>query len=353
MDQSSFLKQAIESAVAAKQSLSFTGEGSKTKWLPSVSENMLSTLEHRGIVSYDPSELVITVRAGMPIRELNMELAQHQQKLASDPPQYFGQGTVGGAISAGFSGPGRPWQGALRDAVLGIELINGNAQVLRFGGQVMKNVAGYDVSRLATGAFGCLGLILSASLRVHPAAEHEQTFAFDFSADRAVEYCRSIARMPLPLSATCWVAGVLYIRLSGTEVALQAAQTKLGGELVLGDQLWAQVRDHQHSFFKPAAIDHEKPTGAKLWRLIVPPASVTPNVDEDALLIEWGGGLRWMWHNDDEFVAQYMRETGGWAWAMGEPVRLGKEERKYMSALKLAFDPHDLFSSPLKFEGDG
>ncbi|MFW6094392.1 MAG: glycolate oxidase subunit GlcE, partial [Pseudomonadota bacterium] len=170
---------------------------------------------HRGIVDYRPEELVLTARAGTPLAEIAGVLAESGQALPFEPPRFQGRGTLGGAVACGLSGPGRPWRGAVRDAVLGVEMVNGLGEHLRFGGQVMKNVAGYDVSRLQTGAFGTLGVLLAVSVRVMPVPAAEETRVFELDARAALERCRAWARGPYPITATAHLDGRLHVRLSG------------------------------------------------------------------------------------------------------------------------------------------
>lgn len=346
MDQSERLLQAVASARKNQRRLRVSGAGSKSHWLPGASGDLLSTLEHTGIVSYDPAELVVTVRSGTLLKDLELELGRSGQQLASDPPRFASSGTVGGAVSSGLSGPARPWRGALRDAVLGVELVNGLAERLRFGGQVMKNVAGYDVSRLATGAYGALGLILSVSLRVHPIGERESTLSFELDPAAALAWCRDLARMPLPLSGACWVEGRLHLRLSGSDVAVRAAQTKLGGQAHASLPLWAQLRDQQHVFFRHGALSQSR-DGMRLWRVIVPPSTPLPDRPADRVLVDWAGGVRWLWSEDAVFVSEYAASAGGWAWAMGQPQPLPLAQVRLMRAIKKAFDPNGVFESPL------
>jgi len=344
--------EAVHDARDGGHTLSIRGHGSKRAWLPDTGGSVLETLEHSGIVAYDPAELVVTARAGTPLRSLLSELAQHGQTLAFEPPQFFDSGTVGGMVSAGLSGPARPWCGAARDAVLGVQLINGLGEVLTFGGQVMKNVAGYDVSRLAAGACGSLGVVLQASLRVQPVREHVMTLSFELDPSEANQKCRQLAQSYLPLTASWWAQGRLYLRLAGSETALLSAQSALGGEAVDAATLWSEIRDHQHGFFRNGGRDlPDKPEDAsprQLWRVIVPPAAPMPDLPHADIAVEWGGGQRWIWHDRTDAVCGYARDHKGWAWALGEPQTLEPLQGRYMAAIKKAFDPHGVFASPLE-----
>jgi glycolate dehydrogenase FAD-binding subunit len=340
----------INEARADKRRLRICGNGSKRQHLPVHDGEMLAVNEYRGIEHYDPAELVITVRAGTPIREVVAELAQRNQCLAFEPPLFFNDGTVGGMVAAGFSGPARPWHGSVRDAVLGVEMVNGLGEVLSFGGQVMKNVAGYDVSRLMAGAFGALGVLLSVSLRVQPLQEHELTLAFDESSAQANTRARQWAQKYLPLSATWWQGDRFFVRLSGTEAAVLETAQLLGGEQIDGSRMWVDVRDQNLDFFKPSTPEFSRASGQQLWRLVLPPATPVSDIGDDpqtGLAIEWGGGQRWLWHESAELVQAYAQQHGGWSWAVGEPMLLDPGHSKYMRAIKQAFDPDDLFVSML------
>lgn len=343
--------EAVRSAREHGQRLSIRGHGSKRDWLADTPGAFLETLEHSGIVTYDPAELVVTAKAGTPLRDLSAELALQGQSLAFEPPQFFDSGTVGGMLSAGLSGPARPWCGATRDAVLGVELVNGLGETLTFGGQVMKNVAGYDVARLATGACGALGVVLQASLRVQPVREHVVTLAFELGVAEANATSRRLAREYLPLTGSWWARGRLYLRLAGSEAALLAAREQLGGEQVDAGNLWSEVRDHTHDFFKAGARDvsgdAEQAHPQKLWRVVVPPGAPMPEVPDADLAVEWGGGQRWIWHDRDDAVVAYANTHKGWACARGEAQALEPLQQRYMTAIKTAFDPHGVFASPL------
>lgn len=337
----------VRAAVEDGRQLRICGSGSKRDWRGADSHgDMLSLTEHAGIKDYDGEELVITARAGTPLKELRQTLAQGEQMLSSDPPLYFGEGTVGGMVSAGLSGPTRPWGGSVRDAVLGAEIVNGLGERLKFGGQVMKNVAGYDVSRLMTGAFGSLGVLLSVSLRVQPAKPTQTTLRLELSANEAIATMRGLARRNLPLWGTWWHGGVLYVRLAGSEAAVVDAIAKIGGERTEPGPLWEEVRDQRLPFFKADDVAASR-DGQSLWRIVVPPAAPMPDVAEADAAVEWGGGLRWVWHPDATYVRDYAEAHQGWAWARGgvQPVPAG--QRDLMRALREAFDPKGVFVSGL------
>ena len=349
MDISHRLVEAVQTAQAEQTQLRIAGAGSKRQWLPGNGGELLVTTEHVGVVAYDPAELVITARCGTPLKEIVSVLAQHHQHLAFEPPQFFGSGTVGGMVASGLSGPARPWGGSTRDAVLGIKLCNGLGEVLDFGGRVMKNVAGYDVSRLAAGSWGALGVLLEASLRVQPMAQSTATLSFDMDANAANEYCRNLARNYTPLNGTWWNGNQLCLRLSGSAQAVEQKISDLGGSRSHSDQIWKQICHHDHEFFKTTSSDGPDRTGHKLWRVITPPGAPPPeHFDVQNFAMEWAGGQRWWWHEDSVTVQTYASEVGGWAHIKGEPQQVDALPGKYMLAIKQAFDPHGLFLSPIE-----
>lgn len=240
---------------------------------------------YRGIVDYEPSELVITARCGTPLSEIEAALADRGQFLAFEPPAFGGDPTLGGVIAAGLSGPRRMYAGAARDFVLGTRLLDARGEVLRFGGQVMKNVAGFDVSRLLCGSLGILGVITEVSLKVLPRPRAEETLRFEMPAKDAIEAFNRWSGQPLPLSGAAWCGGVAWIRLSGASAAVRAAHERLGGERVdptSASQWWNALRHCTHPIFESST----------LWRLSVP--DTTPPLElQGEPLIDWGGALRW------------------------------------------------------------
>ena len=253
MHEADRLQLAVAECHRLSSSLAVVGHGSKALLGPLKGDDTLSTQSLSGIIDYRPEELVVTAWAGTSLVELTEVLAEKRQMLPFDPPRFDGAGTLGGALASGLSGPARPWRGSVRDAVLGVEIVNGRGQRLRFGGSVMKNVAGYDVSRLMVGARGMLGVILSASVRVLPMPATEATLAVACDAGEAGRLVRDLARRPLPITATCYFANTLHLRLSGSAASVASARSALGlGEP--GDPtLWAAVRDHAHPFFGDSA----------------------------------------------------------------------------------------------------
>ena len=291
-------RDVIRDAAARRAPLRLRGGGSKDFFGNEPRGALLDTRSYAGIVDYEPAELVVTARCGTPLAELERTLAENGQCLAFEPP-HFGAATFGGCVAAGLSGPRRASTGAVRDFVLGVKLIDGRARELDFGGRVMKNVAGYDVSRLAAGSLGTLGLIAEASLKVLPRPERELTLAFVLGEAEAIEAMNRWAGQPLPLSASAWQEGTLRVRLSGAEPAVRAAASRLGGEVVADARaFWEGVREHSDAFFRGAE---------PLWRLAVP--STTPPLGLTGRgMIEWGGGLRWL---KSEAPARELREAAG------------------------------------------
>lgn len=240
---------------------------------------------YRGIVAYAPSELVITARAGTPIAEIEAALAEHGQMLAFEPPHFAPGATIGGTVACGLSGPRRPYAGSARDFVLGVKCLNGKGELLRFGGQVMKNVAGFDVSRLQTGALGTLGVLLEVSLKVLPRPAATITIARAVSEDEAIRSFNRWAGQPLPMTAASYWAGWMRVRLAGAGTAVEAAHKSMGGTLMAeGDAWWRGLRDHRLPFFSDPR---------PLWRLSLPPATRALAVAGDTL-IDWGGAQRWL-----------------------------------------------------------
>lgn len=265
--------------------LDITGGASKAFYGRQPRGRPLRVSGHRGVVAYEPAELVVTARAGTPLKALESLLAEQGQMLAFEPPHFSAAATLGGCVASGLSGPRRPYAGAARDFVLGVKCLTGKGEVLSFGGQVMKNVAGYDVSRLMAGALGTLGVLLEVSLKVLPRAAVDITQCFDVAMPQALDMMNRWAGLPLPLSASCYHDGRLFVRLSGSEPAVADAAAKLGGEAYpQGDRLWHDLREHRLAFFHDSR---------PLWRVSVPPAA-PPLELAGAQLMDWGGAQRWV-----------------------------------------------------------
>jgi glycolate oxidase FAD binding subunit len=336
-DRTEVLLDAVNGARADAREVTIGGMGSKS-FLTTTADSevrgrLLTTVEHNGIVDYQPSELVITARSGTPLKELKATLAREGQVLAFEPPEFKGLGTIGGAVASGLAGPGRPWRGGVRDAVLGVVMINGLGQRLRFGGQVMKNVAGFDVSRLQAGAYGIFGLILEVSLRVMPAPAAELTRVLEVEPDEALERMRRWARLPLPISATAYESGQLRVRLSGAETAIEDAAGQIGGELEGNGNYWSEIRDHAGGFFKAGSG-----AGGVACRHVAPAA---PHEQGDALL-EWNGSRRW---SAVDMASEDSVPFGpGYAAALCRDAGGNENVAEYQRRLKTAFDPEGLFN---------
>ncbi|MBS98739.1 MAG: glycolate oxidase subunit GlcE [Oceanospirillaceae bacterium] len=298
---------------------------------------------HTGIMTYHPVELVLTARAGTTLAELDAALSEHNQMLSFEPPRFGKNSTLGGTLACHLSGPGRPWWGSVRDQVLGVRLINGQGEALRFGGQVMKNVAGYDVSRLQAGAMGTLGVMTEISLKVLPRPASSRTLVFDCEADEAVSIMNRKSVEAKPLSAACWLANKLYLRLSGAHSAVDATVSHWGGnELVDAEHFWQQLRDHQLGFFR---------SNLPLWRFSVNPTARMPGLSGQ-WLVDWGGTQRWYLGNAElSEMERIAVEAGGQvslfrggdrsAEVMHTPPQAVKALQQ---RLKHAFDPDGLFN---------
>jgi len=343
------LQETIRRAAAVRSPLRILGGGTKDFYGEKLSGDVVDVRGIAGIVDYEPTELVITARAGTPIDEIESAMRASGQMLAFEPPRFAPGGTLGGAIASGLSGPRRPYAGAARDLVLGVKIVDGTGRALSFGGRVMKNVAGFDVSRLTTGAMGTLGVITEVSLKCLPLPRTEATRRFAMSADESIRRVNEWGGQPLPLSATCFHQGQLAVRLSGAPSAVASACAKMGGGPVeVADAFWASVRDQTHAFFA-AAIAARAP----LWRLSV--GSTAPYTDlSGEQLIEWGGALRWLAatpRTDAARVRAWAASQGGHATLFRAadkpadvfhplPSTLAELHRR----LKATFDPHGILN---------
>jgi glycolate oxidase FAD binding subunit len=335
----------IVEAAARKAPLRIRGGGTKDFYGNALRGEILDTRAHSGIVDYEPTELVITARCGTPLRELEEALQSKQQCLPFEPPHFGPSATFGGCIAAGLSGPRRASAGALRDFVLGLKLVDGRGHLLTFGGQVMKNVAGYDVSRLAAGSLGTLGLIAEASIKVLPRPPAEATLRLEAPLPAALGTFSDWAALPLPVSATAWHDGALFARLSGSEAALRAGIGRIGGT-PLGEAeaaaLWRAIREHEHPFFGGAE---------PLWRIAVPPVA-PPLGLPGRELVEWSGALRWLKSgHDSAAVREAARRAGGHATlfrasdkSAGAFAPLAAINLRLHRELKKTFDPAGIFN---------
>lgn len=284
----STLAERVQTARAHHRPLRIRGGGTKDFYGEALQGEVLDMRPLAGIVNYEPSELVATVRTGTRLKDLEEALAAQHQRLAFEPPHFGTLGTVGGMVAAGLSGPARASVGAVRDFVLGVQIMNGAGELLNFGGQVMKNVAGYDVSRLMAGALGTLGILTQVSLKVTPVEPAEVTLLFDFSETTARQQLNRWRGQPLPLSASCWTGGQLAVRLRGAQAAVSAAQRTMGGELLAESRtaaFWVSLRDQTAPFFRLAP-------GECLWRVSV--RDTAPPLNLGPTLVEWHGAQRWV-----------------------------------------------------------
>jgi glycolate oxidase FAD binding subunit len=335
----------IRCAAAEKRPLRLRGGGSKDFYGQTLEGEVLDTRAYSGIVAYEPTELVITVRCGTPLTELESALCARGQQLAFEPPHFGPEATVGGMLAAGLSGPRRQAAGAVRDFVLGVRMLDGRGNDLSFGGQVMKNVAGFDVSRPMAGSLGTLGLILEVSLKVPPLPVTEATLRLEAPEDKAIAMLNQWGGKPLPISACAWSDGDLTLRLSGAASAVKAARAAIGGESMeadLAQRFWLGVREQTDPFFR---------TDVPLWRLSVP--SVTPPLAlSGKQLIEWGGALRWLSSKADaRTVREAAAQAGGHATlfrasdkSAGVFTPLAPPLAKINRNLKQAFDPAGIFN---------
>ncbi|WP_227816469.1 glycolate oxidase subunit GlcE [Nitrogeniibacter aestuarii] len=351
-DQSQAWMECIQAAAAHGEAIRIRGGATKDFYGQRLEGAELDTRGHTGIVNYEPTELVVTARAGTTLAELEQALDAQGQMLGFEPP-HFGEGaTVGGCVAAGLSGPRRATAGAVRDFVLGTRIIDGRGQHLHFGGEVMKNVAGYDVSRLMTGSLGTLALITEVSFKVLPKPAAEATLVFDMETGVAVENFNGWAGQPLPISATAWVEGRAWVRLSGAEAAVAAACKRLGGERVDGEAaaaFWRSVREQTHGFF-----EGDMP----VWRLSVPSVAAPLGLMGERL-IEWGGAQRWFRTNEHaNHIREQVTAVGGHATLFrGGDRRAGVFHpldpvmAKLQTRLRQSFDPAGIFNPGRLYDG--
>lgn len=336
MDASDELTQAVLTAYHEGTPLRIEGSGSKAQSGLPVQGEALSVIHHRGITTFEPTELVLSARAGTPLSDLEAALEEAGQMLPFEPP-HLGEGdTLGGVLACGLSGPRRPFAGAARDLVLGVRIINGRGENLHFGGEVMKNVAGYDIARLMVGAHGTLGVLLEASMKVLPRPAVNITRVLELDETQALEKMAALGGEPFPLSGLAYHDGRVYIRLSGSAAGVAAASREIGGETLVHDAAWwRQLADQKNPFF----------TGdAPLWRLALPPA-VPPLPVAGHWLHDWGGSQRWLRSRaEGSVIRAAAAAAGGHAACIKGPVHeraLGPHATLLAlhKKLKTAFDP--------------
>nr|WP_314540636.1 glycolate oxidase subunit GlcE [uncultured Massilia sp.] len=339
-------REQVLAAVRERRPLRIRGAGTKDWYGGPLEGEILDTRAHAGIVDYEPTELVITARCGTPLAEVEAALAERGQVLAFEPPHFGAHATIGGAVAAGLSGPRRANAGAVRDFVLGAQLLDGKGDVLNFGGRVMKNVAGYDVARLLAGSLGTLGVLLEVSVKVLPRTVAETTLRFEMDEAEAIRRLNEWGGRPLPVSASCWHDGVLALRLSGARAAVEDARRTLGGAVVPDCvPFWASLREQRHAFF-----DGDLP----VWRLSLPSTVAALDLGGPQL-IEWGGAQRWLRVPGDADTAQRIRAAavaaGGHATlfrggdkAVGVFQPLAPAVARIHERLKAGFDPAGIFN---------
>lgn len=339
----------IRAAASGGGRLCIRAGGSKDFYGGPLEGDLLDASGYCGVTSYEPTELVVTARCGTSLAELEEMLAARNQMLAFEPPHFGAAATLGGCVASGLAGPRRAanglYYGAVRDHVLGCSLMDGRGEAMRFGGQVMKNVAGYDVSRLAAGSMGTLGLLLDVSLKVLPAPVARGTLRFSINENDALVKLNAWAAQPLPISASAWHAGDLRVRLEGAAAAVDAARGKLGGQAVdeaEAKAFWQAIREQTDAFFSQPG---------PLWRLSVP-STAAPVVLTGHQLIEWGGALRW-WKTDARglTVRAIAKAAGGHATlfrggdrAAGVFAPLDPVLARLHCNVKAVFDPAGVFN---------
>jgi len=340
MDDSAALLEQVSQALQNATPLRIQGSNSKAFLGRIVAGEVLDTRSHRGIVSYDPTELVITARCGTPLSELAEALDQAQQMLPCEPPSFGDDATVGGMIASGLSGPRRPWAGSVRDFVLGTRVITGHGKHLRFGGEVMKNVAGYDLSRLMAGSYGALGVITEVSLKVLPKPRQCLSISLEMDSDRALLRLAQWGQQPLPISAACHDGERLHLRLEGGEGSVAAAHDRLGGER-LETSYWTDLNEQRLRFF-----DEDQP----IWRVSVP--NNTPGLSlPGRQLIDWGGAQRWLKSDADaSLIRAIVNEVGGHVTCYSHGLcdspfqPLPETLLRYHRSLKQQLDPRGIFN---------
>lgn len=331
-DDSEYLVGTIKTAASSGEPVAILGHGSKPRLVGSDDIAFLCTSDHSGIIDYRPDELVITARSGTPLAEIEKVVRAEGQMLPSDPPMFNGKGTVGGAVSTGLSGPGRPWYGSTRDSLLGVEVVIGRGQRLNFGGKVIKNVAGFDIARLYAGSKGTLGLILSATFKLLPIPEHVLTVKRECSDVDAFHVLESYSHRPSTLTGSCHHEGILYLRFAGTASAVQQDVADLEGASPYSSFSWSELRDHGSSFFRDTS---------PLWRVSLERGNLYQNISELSVLSEWNGSVVWV-KTPTESPPPVSTDVG-----RADPFRhVGVQTKttlKYAARLKNAFDPLGIF----------
>jgi len=355
-DLSDELVSQVQTAYQNRQAMAIQGNGSKSFLTHPLAGQPLSTAFHQGIVNYLPSELTITVRSGTLLADLKQVLAENGQMLAFEPPQFSENATIGGTIATGLSGPSRPFTGSARDFVLGCKIINGRGELMQFGGEVMKNVAGYDLSRLVTGSYGTLGIILEVSLKLLPLPSREQSISFSLSLNQFAHQVQRFLLSGYPVTAASYLDGQSYIRLAGSEKGVASSYQEISQLLSqqklqpqeINNSFWSELNEQQLSFFEQSQ---------PLWRLSLPGKAENFERyvnDEDKQLIDWGGALRWFYSNQSaDKIRSYAQSLGGHAQLFrdndmdsNELINVPKQQpltpaiMKIHQQIKRAMDPH-------------
>jgi glycolate oxidase FAD binding subunit len=338
----------IAAVAASGGAVEIVGSGSKRFYGEALDALTIEVAGHSGVIDYDPAELVITLRAGCRLSEVEVLLAENRQMFAFEPPHFAPEATIGGMVASGLAGPRRGFAGSIRDFVLGAKMLDGRGEVLQFGGRVIKNVAGFDLSRVMVGSLGTLGVLLEVSIRVVPMFATETTLAFEHAtADAHIRWVNELGSQPFPLSASAWHAGFSRLRLSGSEQGVEHAIAELGGERE--DYDWAELREQSHDLFMP-----EQP----ITRVSLPPAS--PNLAADRpQIIEWGGAQRWLSGEIDvAALRERVSQLGGGVCAFRDhavevPVfqPLAPAILKLQRSIKSSFDPAGIFNAGRIYPG--
>ena len=338
----------IGAVAASGGAVEIIGGGSKKFYGEPLDALAIEVAAHSGVIDYDPAELVITLRAGCRLSEVEALLAENRQMFAFEPPHFAPEATIGGMVASGLAGPRRGFAGSIRDFVLGAKMLDGRGEVLQFGGRVIKNVAGFDLSRLLVGSLGTLGVLLEVSIRVVPMFATEATLAFEHAtADAHIRWVNELGSQPYPLSASAWHAGTSRLRLSGSEQGVEHAIAELGGERENYD--WAELREQTHALFLP---------GQPITRVSLPPASPSLAADRPHI-IEWGGAQRWLSGEIDiAALRERASELGGSVCAFRDHAAdvavflpLAPALLKLQRSIKSSFDPAGVFNAGRIYPG--
>jgi glycolate oxidase FAD binding subunit len=355
-DDTADLIERVVAASAAGSALRIVGGDTRPAYGRAVAGTALHVSGHCGVLAYDPAELVITARCGTSLADLEALLHAHGQCLPFEPPRFGAASTLGGTIAAGLAGPARVTRGPVRDYVLGARLLTGDGRVLRFGGEVMKNVAGYDVARLLAGSLGILGVILDVSLKVLP-MRPTLTVALACSSRHAIDMLASDAISAASITGSAWWRDRLRVRLEGSAFALNEILHRLDGEIVADDAasaFWREIRDQAHEFFTRAR---------NLWRINLPAlAPIVQPTGVDDMLIEWHGAQRWYADTDADVIAEVAHAGGGFATAFRTSDSGSRTDTEVFAplatpvmalhrALKRSFDPAGILNPGRMYAG--